>query len=266
MALHRGSTAIYDYVGAEGGITPRPRRRSRLALTMTEREEISRQLARGGSLRAIGRALGRAPSTISREVARNHGRTDYRAATADRQAWRRTRRPQPCRLATRPALRRVVGLVSGTGLPFLDDASWRRRLLRRVVVLLYRIALARTDKVWFQNSDDLEMFCSMGLTTPAQAVLIRSGGVDLAEFSTGSIQPRTVQDVRAELDLREGAVNVVTTSSPAFSIVVPIGASTPPRSMTAANAPACRVWPGAPSFESKAATMNAESPRRKNAT
>ena len=107
-ALHRGSSSIYEYVGAEGGIAPRPRRRSRLALTTTEREEISRQLARGRSLRAISRALGRAPSTISREVARNDGRATYRAAAADRHAWRRTRRPKPCRLATRPALRRVV--------------------------------------------------------------------------------------------------------------------------------------------------------------
>lgn len=107
-ALHRGSSSIYDYVGAEGGVAPRPRRRSRLALTTTEREEISRHLARGRSLRAVSRTLGRAPSTISREVARNLGRTAYRAATADRQAWRRTRRPKPCRLATRPALRRVV--------------------------------------------------------------------------------------------------------------------------------------------------------------
>jgi glycosyltransferase involved in cell wall biosynthesis len=106
-------------------------------------------------------------------------------------------------------VRRVVGLVSGTGLPFLEDASWRRRLLRRIVVLLYRIALARTDKIWFQNSDDLEMFCSMGLTTRAQAVLIRSGGVDLTEFSEASIEPRVVQDVRADLGLREGTVNVV---------------------------------------------------------
>ena len=95
-------------MGAEGGIAPRPRQRSRLALTTIEREEVSRYLAQGRSLRAVSRALGRAPSTISREVARNHGRATYRAATADRQAWRRTRRPKPCRLATRPALRRVV--------------------------------------------------------------------------------------------------------------------------------------------------------------
>jgi transposase, IS30 family len=108
QALHRGSSSIYDYVGAQGGIAPRPRRRSRLALTTTEREEISRHLARGRSLRAVSRALGRAPSTISREVARNQGRAEYRAATADRQAWRRSRRPKPCRLATRLTLRRAV--------------------------------------------------------------------------------------------------------------------------------------------------------------
>ena len=107
-ALQRGSSSIYDYVGAEGGIAPRPRCRSRLALTTTEREEISRHLARGRSLRAISRALGRAPSTLSREVARNHGRAAYRAAAADRHAWRQSRRPKPCRLATRPALRRAV--------------------------------------------------------------------------------------------------------------------------------------------------------------
>ena len=107
-ALHRGSSSIYDYVGAEGGIPPRPRRRSPLALTTTEREEISRDLAQGRSLRAISRTLGRAPSTISREVARNQGRAAYRAATADREAWCRTRRPKPCRLARHPALRRIV--------------------------------------------------------------------------------------------------------------------------------------------------------------
>jgi IS30 family transposase len=73
-ALHRVASAVYDVVGAEGGIAPRPRRRSGLALTTTEREEISRQLARGRSLRAIGRMLGRPPSTLSREVARNGGR------------------------------------------------------------------------------------------------------------------------------------------------------------------------------------------------
>jgi IS30 family transposase len=107
-ALRRACSVVYETVDRNGGIPPRPRRRSRLALTTTEREEISRQLARGDSLRAISRRLGRAPSTLSREVARNGGRRIYRAASADQQAWRRSRRPQPCRLSTRPVLRRTV--------------------------------------------------------------------------------------------------------------------------------------------------------------
>ena len=113
IARHRpGVTARLQFgvrhCGAEGGVAPRPRRRSQPALTLAEREEISRQLARGLSVRAISRVLRRAPSTISREVARNHGRTLYRAAPADRQAWSQSRRPQLCRLARYPALRRAV--------------------------------------------------------------------------------------------------------------------------------------------------------------
>lgn len=107
-ALRRATSVVYAAVGAEGGIAPQPRRRSRLALTTTEREELSRQLARGESLRTISRLLARAPSTVSREVARNGGRRVYRATAADGQAWRRSRRPQPCRLSTRPTLRRTV--------------------------------------------------------------------------------------------------------------------------------------------------------------
>ena len=108
QGLRRASSVVYTVVAAEGGIAPRTRRRSRLALTASEREEISRSLACGQSLRAISRTLGRAPSTLSREVARNGGRRLYRAAVADGHAWHRTRRPQRCRLSTRPALRKIV--------------------------------------------------------------------------------------------------------------------------------------------------------------
>ena len=107
-ALGRATSVVYAAVEGEGGIAPRPRRRSRRALITTEREQLSRQLARGQSLRTIGRILGRAPSTLSREVARNGGRGVYRATADDTQAWRRSRRPQPCRLSTRPTLRRAV--------------------------------------------------------------------------------------------------------------------------------------------------------------
>jgi IS30 family transposase len=79
-----------------------------LSLTAIEREEISRAIVRGDSVRAMARTLGRAPSTISREIQRNRGRRFYRALRADRRAWARTRRPKPCRLATRPALRHAV--------------------------------------------------------------------------------------------------------------------------------------------------------------
>jgi IS30 family transposase len=76
---------------------------------LAEREEISRGLAAGLSLRSIAEGLGRAPSTVSREVAAQGGRRAYRAAPADQMAWSRARRPQPCKLATRPTLRAIVG-------------------------------------------------------------------------------------------------------------------------------------------------------------
>lgn len=107
-ALHRVSSCVYNVVAAEGGIAPPSRRRAERTLSGVEREEISRHLAQGRSFRAISRRLRRAPSTISREVARNGGRGLYRAAPADRRAWRRAQRPQRCRLTRSPTLRRAV--------------------------------------------------------------------------------------------------------------------------------------------------------------
>jgi len=107
-AFGRGSSSIFNHLKPSGGIQPPPPRRSRLALTMAEREEISRGLVHGHSLRQIACGLGRAPSTISREVARNGGPGPYRAEASDRQAWRRALRPKPCKLVTHPHLRRIV--------------------------------------------------------------------------------------------------------------------------------------------------------------
>jgi len=107
-AFGRGSSSIFNDLKPSGGIQPPPPRRSRLALTMAEREEISRGLVHGHSLRQIACGLGRAPSTISREVARNGGPGPYRAEASDRQAWRRALRPKPCKLVTHPHLRRIV--------------------------------------------------------------------------------------------------------------------------------------------------------------
>jgi IS30 family transposase len=77
-------------------------------LTLADREEISRGLAAGESIRGISARIGRAPSTVSREVAGNGGRRGYRAMRADRQAWSRASRPKPCKLARHPALRAIV--------------------------------------------------------------------------------------------------------------------------------------------------------------
>ena len=104
----KGSSSIFAHICPTGGIRPATRRRSRLALTLAEREEISRGLAHGHSLRKIACSLERAPSTVSREIARNGGSGPYRAAASDRQAWRRARRPKACKLARHPHLRRVV--------------------------------------------------------------------------------------------------------------------------------------------------------------
>jgi IS30 family transposase len=100
----RNSSSIYPLLARTGGIRPPERRRSRLALTLGEREEISRGLKARCSLRAIGRQLRRSPSTISREVRRNGGRQAYRATASDAAAWDRARRPKPCKLAGRPQL------------------------------------------------------------------------------------------------------------------------------------------------------------------
>jgi len=125
--LRRAPSVIYTVVAADGGIPPRLHRRSRFALSTTEREELSRQLACGHSLRAISRSLGRAPSTLSREVARNGGRRSYRAAAADGQAWRRARRPQRCRLSTHPALQRVVARKLARQWSPQQISGWLRR-------------------------------------------------------------------------------------------------------------------------------------------
>jgi len=91
-----------------GGIRSGPRRRAPGRLSLAEREEISRGLAARQSIRAIARALGRAPSTVSREVNANGGPRRYRAARADRAAWARGARPKPCKLAGSPVLRDIV--------------------------------------------------------------------------------------------------------------------------------------------------------------
>lgn len=104
----RSSGAIFEHLRPHGGIRPAPRRRSRRTLSLDDREEISRGLACGLSLRSIAGALGRAPSTISRELRRNGGHRGYRAAAADQRAWDRALRPKTCKLARCEELRQLV--------------------------------------------------------------------------------------------------------------------------------------------------------------
>ncbi|WP_236173615.1 IS30 family transposase [Pseudomonas pseudonitroreducens] len=104
----RNHSSIQRILAETGGIRPATRRRSRLALTLVEREEISRALAVGQSIRHIAMRLERAPSTISREISRNGGCRSYRANQAEQAAWDRARRPKLCKLAQSPKLAQLV--------------------------------------------------------------------------------------------------------------------------------------------------------------
>src|ERR1700750_1173770 len=101
----RNKTGREGIVVPHGGIAPAPRRRALAALRLEEREEISRGIAASRSIRQIAQGLGRAPSTVSREIRRNGGRQGYRANQADRRTWERELRPKPCRLALHRELR-----------------------------------------------------------------------------------------------------------------------------------------------------------------
>ena len=104
----RSHGSIAGILARTGGIRPPQRRRSRRALTLSEREEISRGVVAGQSLRSIAASLGRAASTVSRELKRNGGRRRYRANRADQAAWDRAHRAKTCKLVQNRALARIV--------------------------------------------------------------------------------------------------------------------------------------------------------------
>ena len=110
-----------------GGIRPPDRHRAKEALSLSEREEISRWLSMRYSLRSIARHLGRVPSTISCEVQRNGGADRYRAARSDQAAWDRARRPKLCKLACRPFLRRTVSTLLQRQWSPEQIAGWLKR-------------------------------------------------------------------------------------------------------------------------------------------
>src|ERR1700679_3861375 len=107
-AFGKDHGSIHFLLSQHGGIVPAVRRRSERTLTLAEREEISRGLASGSSIREIARNLKRAASTVSREVPRRGGRPRYRASKADHQPWKSALPPKPCLLALRRELRAIV--------------------------------------------------------------------------------------------------------------------------------------------------------------
>ena len=104
----RKHTSVQHIFARTGGIQPPSRRRSARALVLAEREEISRGVIAGQSMRSIARLLRRAPSTVSREIRRNGGHCSYRASKAEQSAWDQARRPKRCKLAQNRALARLV--------------------------------------------------------------------------------------------------------------------------------------------------------------
>src|SRR4249920_1770207 len=104
----RNHSSVMGILAETGGIRPAQRCRSRLALTLAEREEISRAVVAGQSIRSIAKTLGRAPSTVSREIKRNGGQECYRASQADQAAWDQASRPKTCKLVENRALAHVV--------------------------------------------------------------------------------------------------------------------------------------------------------------
>src|SRR6202167_3066287 len=137
-ALGKDHVVVHFVLACHGGIAPPARRRSRRVLTLAEREDISRGIASGCAMRVIARGLHRSPSTISREITRHGGRTQYRANAADQQAWESAVRPKPCRLATHSELQQMVasklmpGLVAATGFRVAEDGVPERREPARV--------------------------------------------------------------------------------------------------------------------------------------
>ena len=123
----RSHGSIAGILSRTGGIRPPRRRRSRLALTLSEREEISRGLARHLPMRSIAATLGRAPSTVSREISRNGGRRGYRANTADQAARERAHRPKRCKLAQNRALARIVAKKLQLNWAPEQIAGWLKR-------------------------------------------------------------------------------------------------------------------------------------------
>ena len=125
--LGKSSSSIFSHLSPSGGIRPLARRRSGRGLTLAEREEISRGIVAGRSVRSMARALARSPSTVSREIRRNGGAPRYRAAAADKRAWKQALRPKACKLAVHARLRQAVAAQLEKDWSPEQIAGWLKR-------------------------------------------------------------------------------------------------------------------------------------------
>lgn len=123
----RNHSSIHRILAETGGIQPAKRHRASAALTLAEREEISRCIVSGFSLRSIADRLGRAPSTVSREIARNGGPEHYRAVQADQSAWANGCRPKPCKLVSNRQLASIVATKLKSWWSPQQIAGWLKR-------------------------------------------------------------------------------------------------------------------------------------------
>jgi IS30 family transposase len=123
-AMGFAPATVWWQIRHRGGLAPAPRRRAERALSLREREEISRGVATAEGVRSLARRLARAPSTISREIQRHGGRARYRANEADQAAWGSARRPKRGRLVRERRLRRVVEQKLGLDWAPQQIAAW----------------------------------------------------------------------------------------------------------------------------------------------
>lgn len=143
LSCHPAS--VHGVLKRYGGFRPAERKRSVSALSLEEREEISRGLAAGLSLRSIALCVGCAPSTVSRELQRNGGAKNYRAARADDNAWQRACRPKPCRLKTNATLRTLVACKLQQNWSPQQIAGWLKRIYpRRIGMQISHETIYRT--------------------------------------------------------------------------------------------------------------------------
>lgn len=130
-ALAKWPAVVFVQLQRRGGIYEPPRRRSRLSLTLYERETISRGIVSKRSMRSIASELGRSASTVSREIARNGGRRQYRASEAESRAWSRARRPKRCKLSKSRRLRRIVDMKLRENWSPEQIAGWLKQQHRK---------------------------------------------------------------------------------------------------------------------------------------